>query len=159
DHEAGAPVAATAGQQLRERKDRGKFVGLRGVPSEHHQCLTRQVSSVRRRTGGADDQVIDAVAVDVACRAYSHPRIVFRLHSWQHEALGPVAASSRQQRSELECGGKARGTTENYISPIRPVTRDDEIVETVSIDIPGADRLARKLISLGPLQYESGAPI
>jgi hypothetical protein len=66
NHEARAAVAARARKQAGESEDGREVAGLRGVAPEDDEALSGAVISARRGKGGADQEIVYAVAVEVA---------------------------------------------------------------------------------------------
>src|SRR6185295_16067447 len=100
-----APSSTSRRKQAAQLEDRREA----GRAAEYHIALaSRRGGSARVRSGGADDQVVDAVSVDVACTADRRARGVERSDPIQDEALAAVAAAARQQAPQVESGRKTR---------------------------------------------------
>ena len=77
--------------------------------AEHHIALAGGVPSPDRRMG-PDDQIIDAVAVDVPRAGDREAAVVIRVDPVEAEAVGAV------ERGEIEARREARGGAEDHIA-------------------------------------------
>src|SRR5690606_37697932 len=111
----------------------GKPAGL----AEHHVGRSR-TGAVRVCLRCADDQVIEAVAVDVTGTADGPPAHVVPRLAIEAEAVGAVERAERDRR------GKPAGLAEHHVArPGTEVVRigirraDDQVVEAVAVDVAG----------------------
>ena len=106
---------------------------------------------------GADDQVGEAVAVDVAGRGDREAAVVTGRHAAELEAVGAV------EGGEVEVGGEARGLAEHHVARpgigsvrIGTAGADDQVVEAVAIDVAGrGDREAALVIGRHAAELEA----
>ena len=125
-------------------RDRSK-VDLRrkaaGV-AEHHvavarldACIVRAIAELR-----PDDEVVEAVAVDVAGRGYRSTRLIAHVLAMDDEA-----AVAGRDRGEVDLGREAGGLSEHHVAvaciaaciagPTAGKCPDDEVVEAVAVDV------------------------
>ena len=102
---------------LPSRLDRSRFGGEARGLAEHHIARARIVA-VRVGEGSADDQVGEAVAVDVARRGDRPAAAVARRHAAELEAVAAVEAR------QVEVRRKARGLAEHHIARARDCRAD-----------------------------------
>ena len=151
-----AELEAVAAVEAREIEVGGKARGL----AEHH-IARAGIGAVRIGTAGADDQVGEAVAVDVAGRGDRAAAAVIRRHAAELEAVAAVEAR------EVEVGGKARGLAEHHIARARigavrigPVGADDQVGEAVAVDVARrGDRAAAVVIRRHAAELEAVAAV
>src|SRR5262245_34722095 len=84
--------------------------------AEHHVALARANVSVGRGTRRADEQIIDAVTVDIARVAYCEAREVIFADAFEDEALASIATRTGSQVVQLEGGRKTACTPEHDVA-------------------------------------------
>ena len=148
DDEAVGPVKA------RELETGAEARGL----TEHHEVLARIGPAARITVICADDQVSDAVAVNVARVAHRPADGVVHINAVDDEAVGAI------QARELEAGAEARGLAEHHVvfAGVFPAVRrsmpraDDHVVDTVAVHVPrGAHRPAAIVLRIDAIDGEA----
>src|SRR5262245_26754962 len=153
--------AAIAGRHGGEVDLGGEARGL----AEHHVAVARTVPCISGPLGKhcPDDEVGEAVAVDVAGRGYRPAGLIGRVLAVDNEAA--VAGD----RGEVDLRRKARGLAEHNVAvprkvagvagPVAPRSPDDEVVEAVAVDVPGRrDRAAGLITSILAVDDETAVP-
>jgi len=136
-----AELEAIAAIQLPERHARAKAARL---AIDH---IGRPGPVTARGTRRADEQVREAIAIEIPGTAHGRAGSVVIRHAFQLESV--VAIQRRQRLARPKSIGPAEddiGHTSKRTSftDIRPESTDDHIVKPIAIDIPGtADRCAR----------------
>ena len=133
------PSPPAAGYRLLSSKAAGKpverpedYVALAGF----NRAIW--VSAVR-----PNDEIVDAIPVDIARTAYRPTRLVIGVDAREDEAPGAVAAGCREQAAQLEGGGKTRRAAKHHVALTGPIHAigvgkirpDDEIVDAIPVDI------------------------
>src|SRR5262245_51497627 len=130
--------AAGAGGDRGKADLRRKTAGV----AEHDVAVARIVACVARAVAlhSPDDEVVEAVAVDVAGRRYRIAGLVVRVLAMDDEA-----AVAGRDRGEVDLRRKARGFAEHHVAVARKVAGvagaiakvcpDDEVVEAVAVDV------------------------
>ena len=150
------PVEAEAVRCRRARRDRGS-------PRSRRPCRRRRSSrrrSTRRpdRRAGPDDQVVDAVAVDVARARDRGAAVVVRVDPVEAEAVRCRRAprdrgSPRSRRRCRRRRSSRRRRTAVRIGVRRP---DDQVVDAVAVDVARArDREAAVVVRVDPVEAEA----
>ena len=151
-----AELEAVAAVEARQVEVGGKARGL----AEHH-IARAGIAAVRVGAEGADDQVGEAVAVDVAGRGDREAAAVVRRHAAELEAVAAVEAR------QVEVGGKARGLAEHHIARagigavrVGAVGADDQVGEAVAVDVAGrGDRAAAAVVRRHAAELEAVAAV
>ena len=110
---------------------------------------TYALSRRRLRTAGevrADEQIVDAVAVHVACAAHGAPGVVGLRNALEDEACAAVATRARTQAAQLEDWRKTRCAPEydvaftgvGAVRDIGIVRADEEVIDPVTVHIASA---------------------
>ena len=141
--EAGAAIEA------RKREIRAPPRGL----AEHHVALA---GSAAGGIGGPgpDDQVAEAVAVDIAGSRHRRARLIRGGSTVDAEAGAAVQRRQRQAR------GPPRGLAEDHealadgiVAALRP---DDQVGKSVAVDVAGgADRIAAEVVGVDAVEAEA----
>ena len=129
---------------MRAVEGREVEVGAEARGLAEHHIARPGIAPVRIGAVGADDQVGEAVAVDVARRGDRDAAEVAGRHAAELEAVGAV------EGGEIEVGAEARGLAEHHVARagmaavrIGPEGADDQVGEAVAIDVAGrGDRAA-----------------
>ena len=155
--------AAGAGGDVDEVDRGAEAAGL----AEHHIA----VAGIRARVAGAvgeigpDDQVVEAVAVDVAGRGHREAARSRRPSSpWMTK---PPRAGG--DGGEVDRGAEAAGLAEHHIAvagtsravagAVGAMRPDDQVVEAVAVDVAGrGDRASRNVVRLLALDDEAAVP-
>jgi hypothetical protein len=132
--------AAVAGRDCGE-------IGLRrkatGVP-EHDIAVACLGAGVAGAAGGIcpDDEIVEAVAVDVAGRGYRNAGEIVHILAMDHES-----AVAGRHRGEVDLRRKARGLAEHHVAVARLDVRiasaiakrcpNDKVVKAVAVDVAG----------------------
>ena len=136
--------------RLLREKDRGE--------AEHHIALAGVAVGTRR----PDDQVIEAVAVDVARARDRAAAVVTGVDPVEPEAVRAV------ERGQIEARGEARGRAEDDValagdllpSGIGARRPDDQVVDAVAVEVARArDREAAVVIGVDPVEPEAVAAV
>src|SRR6266508_1927527 len=137
-------VVPLPGQRIREKRCAGcvitidaRSATLRACSRCKHDIARSRIGPVRMGTWSPDDNIGEAVSIDVA-GAGDRPavKVMFR------HAVEPETISAIEGR-KIDAGGKARGLSKHHIARSRrgPVQigvpgSNDQVGETVIIDIP-----------------------
>src|SRR6185436_15366284 len=100
----------------REREHSGEVSGLGGVASEHDIALPGSILSTGIGACGADEEIVEAVAVEISRGAHGMARFVAEVHAGEHEPCAAVAAASRQQARERKDSGETRVAPEHDVA-------------------------------------------
>src|SRR5262245_28913645 len=123
---------------------------MRGIASEHDVALAGILASTGISETRVDDEIADAVAVDISRRAAGTSRVVVHVDAIQHEAGASVAARIGQEVREQKYRGKIPDI--GSIAPKHDVALaapgpsagvgidgpDDDVVDAIAVDVPGA---------------------
>ena len=132
--------AAVAGRDGGEVDLRREARGL----AEHHVAGARIGACVAGAIAvpGPDDEVVEAVTVDVAGRGDRNAGLIVRVL-----AVDDESAVAGRDRGEVDLGREARGLAEHHVAVARIVAcvagaiaakcPDDEVVEAVAVDVAG----------------------
>ena len=142
--------AAVAGRD-RGEVDLGREA--RGL-AEHHVAVARTFRACcrGRRQSRPDDEVVEAVAVDVAGRGYPNAGYIGGVL-----AVDDEAAVAGRDRGEVDLRREARRLAEHHVAVAGTVARvagaigtgcpDDEVVEAVAVDVAGRGHRMAGLIA------------
>src|SRR5262245_22191399 len=123
---------------------------------------------MRMRAGGADDEIVDTVPVDVPRRAKRRARRIVHIDSAEHEAAAAVAATARRQAREREDRREMPCRTEHDVaffrddSSPRTVLRsaDEEIVDPIRVHVArAAHSVAREIVDVDTGEHETAAAV
>src|SRR5262245_35237383 len=98
EHESATAIAAAAGVQARQGDSCREALRR----AEEHIAFARASHSMRLCGPGADDDIVDPIAVDVARSAHGIARDVGLPDAGEHEAAAAVAAAIRVQAREWQ---------------------------------------------------------
>ena len=180
-----APLDRAARLSRRRRCRRGRSPRCRRRPRRGTGCAARRRresrscdrtprSSRRHRScrwgrhRRADDEVVDAVAVDVAGAAHRAARVVVGIDAFEDEARAAVAARRREQAAQLEGGRKSARAAEHHVAlagsslavGVGTIRADDQVVDAVTVDVAGAaHRTARAIVGIDAFEDEALAAI
>jgi len=109
------------------------------------RSFTSTCASLRIRAVGADDDIVDAISIDVACSADGDARVVAHIDAGKYEATTAVATARRVQTRERHERRKRLRRPEHNVAfagirmrhRIGGHSADDEIVDAVSVDVAG----------------------
>ena len=140
--------------------------------AEHHVAVTGTGARARRRAGtvgqvGPDDDVVEAVAIDVPGGGHRSAGAIVRIRAVDDEAANP-----RSNVHEINGRRKARPAAEHHIAVAGIGARarcragtvgkrcpDDDVVEAVAIDVPGGGhRKAGPIVRIHALDHEAANP-
>ena len=151
------PVEAEAVDAVERREIEARREA--GVGAEDDVALAG--TPVAGSAGRPDDQVVDAVAVDVARAGDREAAAVVRVDPVEAEAVRPV------ERREIEARREAGVRAEDDIAlaggiAVRIGARgpDDQVVDAVAVDVarPG-DREAAAVVRVDPVEAEAVRPV
>ena len=151
------PVEGSDARACRRRRRR--IVGAAELRRpEDHVALAGVVLAVRIGATGPDDQVVDAVAVDVPRARDRDAAAVVRVDPVEAEAVRCRRAprdrgSPRSRRRCRRPRSSRRRRTAVRIGAGRP---DDQVVDAVAVDVPRArDRDAAVVVRVDPVEAEA----
>ena len=133
-------------RRSRQRPRRGRSPPRSRRLAEHHVAVARSGACVAGAVGPlcSDDQVVEAVAVDVAGRGdRSAGEVIDFL------AMDDEADRTARERGEVDLGRKGTGLAEHHIAvagrgacvagAIAALCPDDQVVEAVAVDVAAED--------------------
>src|SRR5262245_9429714 len=153
--------AAGAGGDRGKADLRRKTAGV----AEHDVAVARIVACVARAVAlhSPDDEVVEAVAVDVAGRRYRIAGLVVRVLAMDDEA-----AVAGRDRGEVDLRCKARGFAEHDVAVARKVAGvagaiakvcpDDEVVEAVAVDVTRRGHPTGAIVGILAMDDEAAGP-
>ena len=155
--------AAVAGRDGGE-VDRG-LNSDRGL-AEHHEAVARLLTGIvgATSTHGSDDEVVEAIAVDVAGRGHRPAGEIALVLAVDHEAAG-----AGRDHGKVDLRGKAGRLAEDNIAVARKWARvegaitkfcpDDEVIEAIAVDVTGGgDRPAGSVVRVLAMDDEAADP-
>jgi hypothetical protein len=142
------PVAvdgAVEGEAVEAAQGAQRQCGREAAAAEHHVSLAAQGD---QRLVGADDQVVEAVAVDVAGAADGEAGPVAVGGAVEGEAVGAAQGAQGQR-------GREAGSAEHHVrlaavdAARRPGGADDDVSEAIAVDVPRVTDGAAGLVAVG----------
>ncbi len=160
DHEA-----ANAGGNVHKIDCRPEPAGF----SEHHIAVAGIGARSRRRAGTvgrarSNDNVVEAVAIDVPGRGNRLACPIERIHAVDHES-----ADARFDVHQIDRRAEPAGLAKYHIASagivagagrragtVGPVSADDKVVEAITVDVSGGgDRRAGLVVRIRPMDHEA----
>ena len=129
-----------------------------GGRAEHDVALAGVVLAVRDRRAGPDDQVVDAVAVDVARARDREAAVVVRVDPVEAEAVRCRRAPRDRgsPRSRRRCRRRRSSRRRRTCRPDRRRGPDDQVIDAVAVDVARArDRDAAVVVRVDPVEAEA----